>query len=296
MTAAEEEFLRSLRATFKVEAAEHLQEIGTGLLELEKAAAAEEQQQLIETVFRAAHSLKGAARAVNFTEIESLCQSLEDLFSAWKRRESLPTPSTLDAAHRTVDKMSQAIVLPAAAETGHRAVETSAASPQPVSAPTGETETVRITVNSLDARLLEAEEMLAAKLAADQRASDLGALAGRLELWRKEWARVQPRTRALRPRTCAVWPSSSTGITTTCAPWREKWRRCGVRPSRIAFSSENSSTICWRTPRSCSCCRWPGSQDCSPSWFAICAAIRARKRNSRSGAKKSPSTNVSWNS
>jgi len=199
MTAAEEEFLRSLRATFKVEAAEHLQDIGTGLLELEKAAAAEEQQQLIETVFRAAHSLKGAARAVNFTEIESLCQSLEDLFSAWKRRESLPTPSTLDAAHRTVDKMSQAIVLPAAAErTGHRAEETSAASPQPVSAPTGETETVRITVNSLDARLLEAEEMLAAKLAADQRASDLGALAGRLELWRKEWARVQPRTRALR--------------------------------------------------------------------------------------------------
>ncbi len=38
MTAAEEEFLRSLRATFKVEADEHLQEIGTGLLELEKTA------------------------------------------------------------------------------------------------------------------------------------------------------------------------------------------------------------------------------------------------------------------
>jgi len=199
MTAAEEEFLRSLRATFKVEAAEHLQEIGTGLLELEKAAAPERQQQLIETVFRAAHSFKGAARAVNFTEIESLCQSLEDLFAAWKRRESLPTPSSLDAAHRTVDEMSQAIALPALAErTGPQADEISATSPQPLPAPTGETETVRITVNSLDARLLEAEEMLAAKQAADQRASDLGALAGRLELWRKESARVQPRTRALR--------------------------------------------------------------------------------------------------
>jgi len=202
MTSAEEEFLQSLRATFKVEAAEHLQDIGTGLLELEKAAAPEEQQQRIETVFRAAHSLKGAARAVNFTEIESLCQSLEDLFAAWKRRESLPTPSTLDAAHRAVDKMSQAIALPAVAgRTGHRAEEASATSPQPVSVqpvsvPTSETETVRIAVNSLDARLLEAEEMLAAKLAADQRAGDLGALAGRLELWRKEWARVQPRTRA----------------------------------------------------------------------------------------------------
>jgi len=212
MTAAEEEFLRSLRATFKVEAAEHLQDIATGLLELEKAAAPEARQHLIETVFRAAHSLKGAARAVNFTEIESLCQSLEDLFAAWKRRESLPTPSTLDTAHRAVDKMTEAIAVPAVAEqTGHRAEEAPAASPQPVSAPTGETETVRITVSSLDARLLEAEEMLAAKLAADQRATDLGALAGRLELWRKEWARVQPRTRALRqalerPRDAAASP------------------------------------------------------------------------------------------
>jgi two-component system, chemotaxis family, sensor kinase CheA len=213
MTVADEEFLRSLRATFKVEAAEHLQEIGKGLLHLEKAAAPEAQQQLIETVFRAAHSLKGAARAVDFTEIESLCQSIEDLFAAWKRRESLPTPSTLDAAHRTVDKMAEAIAVSAVAErAAPSAKEASAVSPQPVSMPmTGETETVRITVNSLDARLLEAEEMLAAKLAADQRATDLGALAGGLELWRKEWARVQPRTRALRqalerPRDAAAAP------------------------------------------------------------------------------------------
>jgi two-component system chemotaxis sensor kinase CheA len=212
MTAADEEFLRSLRATFQVEAAEHLQEIGKGLLQLEKAAAPEAQQQLIETVFRAAHSLKGAARAVDFTEIESLCQSIEDLFAAWKRRESLPTPSTLDTAHRTIDKMSEAIAVSAVAERSVRpAEEASAASPQPVTVPTAETETVRITVSSLDARLLEAEEMLAAKLAADQRAADLSALAGRLELWRKEWARIQPRTRALRqvlerPRDAAVSP------------------------------------------------------------------------------------------
>jgi two-component system chemotaxis sensor kinase CheA len=199
MTAVEEEFLRSLRATFRVEAAEHLQEIGAGLLELEKVAAPAEQPQLIETVFRAAHSLKGAARAVNFTEIESLCESLEDLFAAWKRRESLPTPATLDTAHRIVDAMLHAISAPAVAEqTAHRTEARTAASPQPFQAPTSETETVRITVSSLDARLREAEEMLAAKLAADQRASDLGALASRFDQWRKEWARIQPRTRVLR--------------------------------------------------------------------------------------------------
>jgi two-component system chemotaxis sensor kinase CheA len=200
MTATEEEFLRSLRATFKVEAAEHLQDIGTGLLELEKAAAPAQQLPLIETVFRAAHSLKGAARAVNFTEIESLCQSLEDLFAEWRRRESVPTPSTLDTAHRAIDRMSQAIAGPGVAEgTDSRTVEPTASLPQPGSVLPGETETVRITTSSLDARLLEAEEMLAAKLAAEQRASDLGALAGQFEQWRKEWARIQPRTRVLRP-------------------------------------------------------------------------------------------------
>jgi two-component system, chemotaxis family, sensor kinase CheA len=186
-TAAEEAFLRSLRATFKIEAAEHLQHIGTGLLELEKAAAPAEHLEIIETVFRAAHSLKGASRAVNLTEIESLCQSLEELFAAWKRRESRPNPPTLDAAHRAVDEISN-VLFGGIDQT----------SPQPVPTPAGDTETVRITVGALDARLLEAEEMLGAKLAADQRASDLGVLAGQFGQWRKEWARLQPRTRALR--------------------------------------------------------------------------------------------------
>jgi two-component system chemotaxis sensor kinase CheA len=187
MTISEEAFLRSLRATFKVEAAEHLQDIGAGLLELEKAAAPGEQLEIIEKVFRAAHSLKGAARAVNLTEIESLCQSLEELFAAWKRRESLPSPPTLDTAHRAVDTISEVLL-----------GRTDQTSSQPAPTPASETETVRITVGALDARLLEAEEMLGAKLVADQRATDLGALAGRFEQWRKEWARLQPRTRALR--------------------------------------------------------------------------------------------------
>jgi two-component system, chemotaxis family, sensor kinase CheA len=210
MTATEAEFLRTLRATFKVEAAEHLQAIGTGLLELEKAPVPAEQLQLIETVFRAAHSLKGAARAVGFTDVESFCQSLEDLFASWKRHESLPTPAALDAAHRTVDKMSQAIAEPAAANRivrGTQAASAAAASQRtqaaatahPLSPPlTGESETVRVAVSSLDARLLEAEEMLAAKLAAGQRAADLGALAGRFEQWHKEWSRVEPQAQMLR--------------------------------------------------------------------------------------------------
>ena len=206
----DEAFLRTLRATFKVEAAEHLQAVGTGLLELEKTAAPAAQGVIIETVFRAAHSLKGAARAINFTEIESLCQSLEELFAAWKRREDLPNPSTLDRAHRILDAMAQALATPTdAGRTGPapqvpsatavlQATPTANARPPPFPALAVETETVRIAVSSLDERLLEAEEMLAAKGAGDQYAIELGALATQFTLWRKEWARIQPRTRALR--------------------------------------------------------------------------------------------------
>ena len=216
MSGVEEELLRALRATFKVEAAEHLQAIGTGLMELEKAPAPPEQMRLIETVFRAAHSLKGAARAVNFSDIETQCQALEGLFAAWKRRETVPTPETLDDAHRALNVMWEKVDRAAgttAARTDHPAESVSSPSgipgddaPQAVqpiagqglSAPTGEVETVRIAVSALDARLLEAEEMLAAKLTADQWAADLAALEARFEQWRKQWSRIQPRMRQLR--------------------------------------------------------------------------------------------------
>jgi two-component system, chemotaxis family, sensor kinase CheA len=198
----DEEFLQVLRATFKVEAAEHLQALGTGLLELEKTSAPAPQLVIIETVFRAAHSLKGAARAINFTDIESLCQSLEELFAAWKRREILPNPATLDRAHRILDAMTQALAVPATATvTMERAApplppaELNARPSFPVL--NVETETVRIAVAALDERLLEAEEMLAAKGAGDQRVIELGALAGQFAQWRREWARIQPRTRAV---------------------------------------------------------------------------------------------------
>lgn len=115
MTTKDDEFLRQLRATFKVEADEHLQAIGAGLLDLEKTPAADAQRKIVETVFRAAHSLKGAARAVDFREVESLCQSLEDVFASWKRRDSAPSSAALDALHRALDAISATLATPAGA-------------------------------------------------------------------------------------------------------------------------------------------------------------------------------------
>jgi two-component system, chemotaxis family, sensor kinase CheA len=238
MSGKKDEFLQVLRATFKVEAKEHLQAISTGLLELEKGSAPAQQLQLIETVYRAAHSLKGAARAVDFAEIESLCESLEDLFAAWKRRETLPGRQTLDAAHRTVDTMSQLLAAPVSAQPDPGAAIArpaaaspripTAAAPQPAAPLTGDADTVRVAVNSLDARLLEAEEMLAAKLAVSQRATDLSTLAGEFAHWHKEWALIQPQTRVLRQaleRPDAPASASTLGALAAFFDWNHDYLR-----------------------------------------------------------------------
>src|SRR4051794_6566431 len=109
----DDDFLRSLRATFKVEAAEHVGAIAQGLLALERTAEAGERRQLVETIFRAAHSLKGAARAVNLAEVETICQRMEDIFALWRRQEGAPEASTLDALHRSLDQITRAVEGPA---------------------------------------------------------------------------------------------------------------------------------------------------------------------------------------
>ena len=196
MSGGDAAFLEALRATFKIEAAEHSQAIATGLLGLERGPAAEAQGGLIATVFRAAHSLKGAARAVDFGEVESSCQVLEDLFAGWKDREGAPVQGAFDTAHRTLDSITEALGLrqPGGAATPPRPHDALAAPAVPVAAPE---DTVRITIAKLDARLMEAEEMLTAKLTTAQRAKDLRELGLRFRAWQEEWTVVEPVARAL---------------------------------------------------------------------------------------------------
>jgi two-component system chemotaxis sensor kinase CheA len=224
MSAKDEEFLQSLRETFAVEAHEHLEAISKGLLELEKSPPEADRKRLVETIFRAAHSLKGAARAVNFHDIELICQSLEDSFAVWKRSGEVPSRQALDAVHHTLDtvtglvtgqgRVSPPAIVPAASSPPVVSVAPIASvasvppSEQiPAATPPAElltreksavADTVRISVIKLDTLLLEAEEMLTAKLAVSQRAADLRQLVTRLEIWAKEWAGIQPEVRTVR--------------------------------------------------------------------------------------------------
>jgi two-component system, chemotaxis family, sensor kinase CheA len=115
MGAKDEEFLKRLLATFKVEAEEHLEAISTGLLRLEREPSPEKQAEIIQTVFREAHSLKDAARAVNLAEIEAVCQALESVFARWKRHAAASSPEEFDLLHRAVDQVARLVAAGAAA-------------------------------------------------------------------------------------------------------------------------------------------------------------------------------------
>lgn len=109
MTPREQAFLSRLRATFRVEAAEHLQTMAVELLALEKVPAAERKPTQCEAIFRTAHSLKGASRAVSAPEIEVVCQALEGIFSGWKHGTLTPAAESFDVLHQSVNLLAQLV-------------------------------------------------------------------------------------------------------------------------------------------------------------------------------------------
>lgn len=83
----ESELFKRLQIAFREEAGERLLSIENQLIVLEKETSETEFNYAIETVFRDAHSLKGAARAVGMQTLEMFFQSAETVFSALKRAQ-----------------------------------------------------------------------------------------------------------------------------------------------------------------------------------------------------------------
>ncbi len=105
------DFQKRLLETFKVETKEHLTAISACLIDLEKAVEVEKRPAIIEAIFREAHSLKGAARAVNMAGIESLSHALEGVLAAFKRRTCIPSPALFDLLHQAVDTVDRLLPL-----------------------------------------------------------------------------------------------------------------------------------------------------------------------------------------
>ncbi len=98
---------RQLLQTFQVEAQEHLQKLNETLLQLERQPDDSVRQTLLQEVFRTAHSLKGAARAVSLTDIENLAHIMESVLQQARDAKLELKPELCDALYDALDAIQQ---------------------------------------------------------------------------------------------------------------------------------------------------------------------------------------------
>ncbi len=99
-----EQLINSFRAELK----EHIQTMTDGLLALEQNVMADEDRRVVlDKIFRAAHSLKGAARSVGVTMIEQLAHALEDLLDALRKGKLEPTPEFFTVSYQALDAIQE---------------------------------------------------------------------------------------------------------------------------------------------------------------------------------------------
>lgn len=103
MVMLDDDIMRQLRATFKMEAKEHIQAMNRVLLALEDDPPEDERAELLEEIFREAHSLKGSAGAADVPEIEGIAHRLESVFSVAKSGELELTPELCDVLYEGID-------------------------------------------------------------------------------------------------------------------------------------------------------------------------------------------------
>ena len=225
-----DDFQKKLLATFQVESLERVRSVIDGLLRLEKNVDPAEQGDVVESLFRQMHSLKGAAGAVSNHDIERICRSFENIFASLKKGHTRITPDVLDLLHRAVGQLEhllsditsassspksaiadaliadleESLAGEAPSEESSLQSADAASPPVPQSMPgTGgeadlHSETVRIAVTKLDSLMLQAEELVSTKLSAAQRTADLQTMAQDFAAWKKTWRKVYDDVRAFR--------------------------------------------------------------------------------------------------
>ena len=104
-----EQLTQRLMAAFRPELEEHLTTLGDGLLALEEGVGGEAREHVIAEVFRAAHSLKGAARGVGLRDIEAIAHALENILADVKHGTLHPTPELVDRVLPALDAIREAM-------------------------------------------------------------------------------------------------------------------------------------------------------------------------------------------
>jgi two-component system, chemotaxis family, sensor kinase CheA len=215
---------------FWVEVGEHLSALNTALLNIEMAKDADKPA-LLREMNRIAHSMKGAARAVGFTVIETISHHMEALFQAGLSEDFDFTPTIADTLYDGLDLIQNVVNGDPNQETVVNRVLTDLQAhvygddpdaplsgddpvPSPSDTPTitippalmtstvemGATstvmmrppeDTVRVSVNKLDQLMADSSELLVARMQAEQRQALLRRLRQDHARWQREWRSVR---------------------------------------------------------------------------------------------------------
>lgn len=214
--------------SFRVELAEHVQTMTDGLLAIEQQrVSSESRPALLGNIFRAAHSLKGAARAVGVTTIEQLAHALEDVLDAIQQNTLELSPELFTSCYQTLDAIQAVQAAYAAGETtpppvalialarldpfrphrpsvssvpggmaetpdpenGSPLSERAAPALEPASGSTSET--IRVSAAKLDSLMAQLSELLVTKIRAEQRLDQIRQAQDRTAAWQKEWLGVR---------------------------------------------------------------------------------------------------------
>ena len=98
----------SIIAEFVVESREHLADVENQFLAIE-AAGADINVDLVNEVFRAVHSIKGASGFLGFSTLGALAHSLENVLNLIRNRELVPDTANVDVMLRAADVLREMI-------------------------------------------------------------------------------------------------------------------------------------------------------------------------------------------
>ncbi|MBI2840451.1 MAG: response regulator [Acidobacteria bacterium] len=204
-----EKLIERLMATYLAEVEEHVRALNRDLLVLEKETTPEVLTGLLATLFRTAHSLKGASHSVSVTLIESACHRLEEILAGLRDRQLPMTPDLVQLLFATADAIEEAgnrlrnkkdladaplarllTRLDAAAATQGPGQSEPTEAVQPVVValtPSAGSDIVRVQAAKLDTLIARSGELLVARRRTEAWSEDLLALREFVEGWEREW-------------------------------------------------------------------------------------------------------------
>ena len=92
---------------FISESFEHLENIEPDLLILEKGES-DVDPEIINRIFRAMHSIKGASSFFNFDSLTAISHAMENVFMKFRDNELIPDPEIMDPIFEGIDKIRSA--------------------------------------------------------------------------------------------------------------------------------------------------------------------------------------------